>query len=223
MRKNSVHQSEMMNVTKAVIFDCDGVMFDTVKANTAYYNRVLHHFGQPEMTPVQFDFIQMHTVGESISFLFGDNESIQAAQAYRDLMGYEPFYDLMEIEPDLKPLLKKIGSQFITAIATNRSDTIGRVLEVHGLDGYFDLVVSSLDVPRPKPYPDPLLKVTDYFNIGPHQAIYIGDSELDQQATQAAGMPLIAYRNRSLTAAAHIDRLNELELLLDSEQTLFSG
>ena len=223
MRKNSVHQSEMMNVTKAVIFDCDGVMFDTVKANTAYYNRVLHHFGQPEMTPAQFDFIQMHTVGESISFLFGDNESIQAAHAYRNMMGYEPFYNLMEIEPDLKPLLKKIGSRFKIAIATNRSDTIGRVLEVHGLDGYFDLVISSLDVPRPKPHPDPLLKVIDYFNIGPHQAIYIGDSELDQQAAQAAGMPLVAYRNRSLTADAHIDRLNELETLLDSEQSLFSG
>lgn len=223
MRKNSVHQSEMMNVIKAVIFDCDGVMFDTVKANTAYYNRVLRHFGQPEMTPAQFDFIQMHTVGESISFLFGDNESIQAAHAYRNMMGYEPFYNLMEIEPDLKPLLKKIGSRFKIAIATNRSDTIGRVLEVHGLDGYFDLVISSLDVPRPKPHPDPLLKVTDYFNIGPHQAIYIGDSELDQQAAQAAGMPLVAYRNRSLTADAHIDRLNELEALLDSEQSLFSG
>ena len=213
----------MMNVTKAVIFDCDGVMFDTVKANTAYYNRVLRYFGQPEMTPVQFNFIQMHTVGESISFLFGNNESIQAAHAYRDMMGYEPFYDLMEIEPDLKPLLKKIGSRFKIAIATNRSDTIGRVLEVHGLDGYFDLVISSLDVPRPKPHPDPLLKVTDHFNIGPHQAIYIGDSELDQQAAQAAGMPLVAYRNRSLTADAHIDRLNELETLLDSEQSLFYG
>jgi len=212
-----------MNMTKAVIFDCDGVMFDTVKANTAYYNRVLRHFGKPEMTPAQFYFIQMHTVGESISFLFGDNQSIQAAHVYRDMMGYEPFYDLMEIEPDLKPLIKKIGSRFNTAIATNRSDTIGRVLEVHGLEGYFDLVVSSLDVLRPKPYPDPLLKVTDYFNIEPHQAIYIGDSDLDQQAAQAAGMPLVAYRNRSLRADAHIDRLNELETLLGSEQSLFSG
>ena len=210
-------------MTKAVIFDCDGVMFDTVKANTAYYNRVLHHFGKPELTPAQFDFIQMHTVGESISFLFGDNKSIQAAQSYRNRMGYEPFYSLMDIEPHLKPLLKKIGPRFKIAIATNRSDTIGRVLEVHGLDGYFDLVVSALDVARPKPHPDPLLKVTDYFNIRPHQAVYVGDSKLDQQAAQAAGMPLVAYQNRLLTAVAHIDRLNELEALLDSEQSFFSA
>ena len=210
--------SETKKMIKAVIFDCDGVMFDTVKANTEYYNRILRHFGKSEMTPVQFDFIQMHTVTESISFLFKDADSIRAAQAYRNKMGYGPFYQLMEIEPDLKPLLKNIGPRFKTAIATNRSDTIGRVLEVHGLNGYFDLVVSSLDVPRPKPHPDPLLKVTGHFNIEPHQAIYIGDSELDQQAAEAAGMPLVAYQNRTLTAVAHIDRLNEVETLIVSRQ-----
>ena len=203
---------------QAVIFDCDGVMFDTVKANTAYYNRLLTHFGQPEMTSAQFEFIQMHTVGESIAFLFGDDASIQAATAYRDSLGYEPFYQLMEIKPGLKPLLKKLQPRFKVAIATNRSDTIGRVLEVHGLKDDFELVVSALDVPRPKPYPDPLLKVTDYFNIQPRQAIYIGDSKLDEQAARAAGMPLVAYRNPSLAADAHIEHLMEMVALLDASQ-----
>lgn len=211
-----------MNKTRAVIFDCDGVMFDTVKANTAYYNRLLQHFGKPDMVPAQFEYIQMHTVGESIRFLFGDADAIQAAQSYRDAMGYEPFYHLMEIEPDLKPLLDTIRPRFITAIATNRSDTIGRVLEVHGLQGYFDLVVSSLDVAHPKPHPDPLLKVIDHFNLKPRQAIYIGDSALDEQAAQSACIPLVAYGNQSLAAEAHIDRLGELEALLDSDQSLFS-
>lgn len=216
---NNPSRFRMKNVTKAVIFDCDGVMFDTVRANTAYYNRLLTHFGKSDMTPAQFEYIQMHTVGESIAFLFGNDDLTQQAQEYRDTIGYEPFYPLMEIEPDLKPLLKKLRPQFITAIATNRSDTIGRVLEVHGLEGYFDLVISSLDVPRPKPHPDPLLKVTDHFNIKPHQAIYIGDTRLDQEAAHAAGMPLIAYRNRSMAANAHIDRLNQLLPLLDSGQS----
>ncbi len=202
---------------QAVIFDCDGVMFDTIKANTAYYNRLLTHFGHPEMTPVQFEFIQMHTVGESIAFLFEDDAAIRAAKVYRDSLGYEPFYQLMEIEPDLKPLLKKIQPRYKVAIATNRSDTIGRVLEAHDLEDDFELVVSALDVLRPKPYPDPLLKVIDHFNLRPHQAIYIGDSKLDEQAARAAGIPLVAYRNRSLTADAHIDRLMEVVALLDSE------
>jgi HAD superfamily hydrolase (TIGR01549 family) len=203
---------------QAVIFDCDGVMFDTVNANTAYYNRILTHFCRPEMTPAQFEFIQMQTVGESIAFLFEDKATIHAAERYRDSVGYEPFFRLMEIEPDLKPLLKRIRPRFRVAIATNRSDTIGRVLAVHGLADDFELVVSALDVDRPKPYPDPLLKVTEQFSIEPHQAIYIGDSRLDEQAARAAGMPLVAYRNRSLTADAHIGRLMEVAALLDSER-----
>jgi HAD superfamily hydrolase (TIGR01509 family) len=203
---------------QAVIFDCDGVMFDTIKANTAYYNRMLAHFGRPEMTRAQFDFVQMHTVGQSIAFLFEDDAAIRAAETYRDSVGYDPFYRLMEIEPDLRPLLKIIRPRFRVAIATNRSDTIDRVLSVHGLKDDFELVISALDVRRPKPYPDPLLKITEYFNLKPDQAIYIGDSKLDEQAARAAGMPLVAYRNRSLTADAHIDRLMELAALLEPGQ-----
>ena len=39
---------------RAVAFDCDGVMFDTARANRAYYNRVLAHFGRPPMNEEQF-------------------------------------------------------------------------------------------------------------------------------------------------------------------------
>ena len=36
----------MKNI-KVVAFDCDGVMFDTTKANIAYYNQILDHFDRP--------------------------------------------------------------------------------------------------------------------------------------------------------------------------------
>jgi HAD superfamily hydrolase (TIGR01549 family) len=207
---------------QAVIFDCDGVMFDTIKANTAYYNHLLTHFDHPEMTPAQFEFVQMHTVEKSLAFLFEDKDSIRAADAYRVSVGYEPYYGLMEIEPDLRALLNIIRPRFKVAIATNRSDTIGRILEVHGLEDDFEVVVSALDVPQPKPYPDPLIKVTDYFNIKPHEAVYIGDSTLDEQAARAAGMPIVAYRNSSLAADAHIDHLMELVVLLESGKLFVS-
>jgi len=207
---------------QVVIFDCDGAMFDTIKANTAYYNHLLAHFDHPEMTPVQFEYIHMHTVAKSLAFLFEDENSIRAVDAYRVSVGYEPYYDLMEIEPDLRSLLKIIRSRFKVGIATNRSDTIGRILEVHGLEDDFEVVVSALDVPHPKPHPDPLLKVTEYFNIKPHQAVYIGDSTLDEQAARAAGMPIVAYRNRSLAADAHIDHLMEMVALLESGKLFVS-
>ncbi len=42
----------MKNI-EVVAFDCDGVMFDTINANMAYYNKILEHFGRPAMTPQQ--------------------------------------------------------------------------------------------------------------------------------------------------------------------------
>ncbi len=54
---------------KAVIFDCDGVMFDTTDANAAYYNRILAHFNRPVLTPEQFAYCHMHTVDNALRYL----------------------------------------------------------------------------------------------------------------------------------------------------------
>ncbi len=205
----------MKNI-KVVAFDCDGVMFDTKDANTAYYNRILNHFGRPDMTPEQSVFSQMHTVDKSISFLFhNDGKAIKTAQAFRKKMRYFSFIPYMKIEPFLIPLLKKLKHICNTAVATNRTDTMNSVITEHGLEGYFDLVVSALDVKYPKPHPEQLLKIMNYFNIKSHQALYIGDSELDEQAAAKAGVPLIAYKNPSLSADFHIESLKEVENILE--------
>ncbi|MBU0986269.1 MAG: HAD family hydrolase [Proteobacteria bacterium] len=203
-----------MRDIKVVAFDCDGVMFDTVKANTAYYNQILKHFGRPAMTAEQIAYSHMHTADQSIAKLFEDEKSIQAAQAFRKKMSYLPFIDDMVIAPDLKPLIQRLRPRYKTAVATNRSDTMDRVITEHNLEGYFDLVVSACDVKRPKPYPDPLLKILEFFKIDAGNLIYIGDSQLDEEAARAAGVIFIAYQNTALSAALHITRLNEIENIL---------
>jgi HAD superfamily hydrolase (TIGR01509 family) len=202
----------MKNI-KVVAFDCDGVMFDTKKANTAYYNSILAHLGKPGMTPEQFEFAHMHTVQESLAYLF-DEKELDAANAYRKRMTYAPFIKAMEIEPYLKPLLGKLRPDYKTAIATNRTDTMSRVLSEFGLEGSFDLVVTALDVAHPKPHPEELLKIISYFEIESSQLIYVGDSALDQLAASAAGVPFVAYDNQSLEAAFHITGLKEMEKIV---------
>jgi phosphoglycolate phosphatase len=152
-------------ITKVVAFDCDGVMFDSTESNKAYYNQVLAHFGKPELTAEQFAFTHMHTADDSMAYLFRDDERLQEAQAYRRQMTYMPFIRHMEMEPHLKPLLIRLRNLYRTAIASNRTDTMTKVLEVHGLENDFDFVVSALDVRRPKPYPDQLFKIMDYFKV----------------------------------------------------------
>jgi len=204
----------VMNNIKVVAFDCDGVMFDTVKANTAYYNKILNHFSKPDMTSEEFTYSYMHTADEAIAKLFGNKKSFEAAQAFRKRMSYIPFLKYMEMEPHLKPLIKRLRPKYKTAVATNRTDTMKRVLIEHDLEEYFDLVVSALDVENPKPSPDQLIKILEHFNIQPDQLIYIGDSRLDEIAAKAAGISLIAYKNSSLDADFYIDSLKKLENIL---------
>lgn len=203
-----------MKKIKVVAFDCDGVMFDSTMANKAYYNHILSHFNTPDLTEEQFAFCHMHTADESIAYIFKDKTEFEHAQTYRKSLSYRQFISYMKIEPHLISLLKKLRLNYQTAVATNRTDTMESVLEKHNLKDLFDLVVCALDVKFPKPHPEPLNKVIDHFKIKPDQMIYIGDSELDQIASNAAGIPFIACNNQKLNATHHITSLKELETIL---------
>lgn len=204
---------------KAVAFDCDGVLFDTEQANRAYYSSILEHFGHPAMTDEQFAFVHMHTVGESLAYLFPDEKTLAAAHGFRKGMDYRQYLRYLTMEPHLISLLENLRPKFKTAIATNRTDTMSRLLAEFNLDGHFDLVVTASNVARPKPHPDVLLKILDYFDLPPRQVLYIGDSRLDELAARAAAIPLVAYRNPKLSADYYINGLNEIQGLLEGEET----
>jgi HAD superfamily hydrolase (TIGR01549 family) len=204
-----------MEYVRVVIFDCDGVMFDSRRANEAYYNHILTHFGRPQMTSEQSDYVHIHTAEQSVVYLFNNDPKLKDALAYWRRMSYSPFISLMETEPYLKAFLEYLRPTYKTAISTNRSDTMGPVLAEHGLEGYFDLVVSCLDVRHPKPDPESLIKIVDHFGLTPREAIYIGDSEIDESAARAARIPLVAYKNPVLSAAYHVTHFKEIEELLE--------
>jgi len=204
-----------MRHVKAVTFDCDGVMFDTAQANRYYYSHILQHFGRPAVTEKQFAFVHMHTVEESMAFLFPGETDLAEAHEFRKTMDYGQYLKYLTVEPHLVSLLEKLRPQIKTSIATNRTDTMNRLLASFNLDRHFDLVVTSSDVLHPKPHPEALLKVLKYFDLEPFQTIYIGDSQVDEMAARAAAIPLVAYRNRELSAEYHIDTLKELEELLN--------
>jgi HAD superfamily hydrolase (TIGR01509 family) len=200
---------------KVVAFDCDGVMFDSQEANRAYYDHILNHFQLPAMTPEQLDYVHMHTVDEALAHLIQDPSTCAAAHAYRQQLGYLPFLKYMQMEPGLVPLLEQLRPRFKTAVATNRTDTMAHVLTENRIDHLFDLVVCALDVEFPKPHPEPLVKVVNHFGVSPADVIYVGDSQVDQIAAEAAGIPFVAFDNPDLTADYHIGRLSEITGLLN--------
>jgi phosphoglycolate phosphatase-like HAD superfamily hydrolase len=198
------------NHNAAVIFDCDGVMFDSRDANINFYNHLLDHFGLPPMKEDDIAYVHMHTADSSVRHIFRGTAFLEEALRYRFDVDYTPFIRDMILEPGLKELLTRLRPCYMLAVATNRSNTIVPVLEAHELTGFFDAVVSSLDVARPKPDPECLFKITGLFGISPEKAIYVGDSEIDYVCSRAAGVPFVSFRNRVLDADYHVDKLLDI-------------
>ena len=203
----------MYNI-KVVTFDCDGVLFDTKDVNRMYYNKVLKYMGMPPLTQEQTDYAHIQTANAVLRFFFKDEKSYNKAEAFRTSMDYTPFIKYMTIEPYLKTLLKKLKPKYKLAIATNRTNTMPTVLREFKLEKYFDYVICALDVKNPKPAPEQLYKIINFFKVEPSQIIYIGDAETDEQASYAAKIPFVAYNNKNLKADFYIKGLEELTEIL---------
>lgn len=194
----------------ALIFDCDGVMFDSRQANINFYNHILDHFGLPPMTGDKIDFVHTHTADDSISYIFQGTDYASRAREFRLGIDYSPFIKDMVMEEGLRELLMRLKPIFGLAVATSRSNTIGNVLQSFGLDEFFDIVISSLDVASPKPHPESLFRIMDFFGIGPGDSLYVGDSMVDYRTARAAGVKFISFKNPALDADYHADSMGEI-------------
>ena len=195
---------------KAVIFDCDGVILDSRTANAHFYNQFLLHFNKELLTEEQLDYVHSHTLQDSLEYLFQDEKLVQEARDLWDEMDYKPLIDLLTLQPGLLACLKQLRSRYRTAIATSRTRTMNQVMAKFGLNTYFELVVTSLDVLHPKPHPESLNKILSHFHLTPQEACYIGDSDVDRKTSQSAGVLFIAYNNEELEAAHHLSHFDEL-------------
>ena len=205
---------EKENRISAVVFDCDGVMFDSKRANVNFYNHMLEHFGLPLMDEEEIAFVHMATGTDAVKHIFRKTEFFEEAERYRLQMKYSPFIEDMIIEPGLKKLLGHLKTEYRLGIATNRSNTIGEVLEHNGLTDFFEIVVSSLDVKHPKPHPESLLKILDFFGLHRTEVAYIGDSSVDYETAEAAKVPFIAFRDNTLKTPYQVESMDEIEAVL---------
>jgi len=203
-----------MTSLKLVVFDCDGVMFDSKNANRVYYNHVREAFGRPPMDEEELEYVHMHHVMDSIRHLFRHYPAeIARAEAYRQSLDYTPYLQYMRMEPDLLEFLDFLRPACKTAISTNRTSTMGPVLRMFKLADRFDKVVTAFDVARPKPDPEALEQILAHFGLKVDEAVYIGDSMVDREHTAALGMRLIAFKNLDLPAEYHVQSFMEITRL----------
>ena len=197
---------------KLVIFDCDGVMFDSKFANQTYYNHLLQHFGYPVMDDEELEFVHIHNVNESTRHIFRHypDQSLPDVDQFRQETGYAPFLKYMKMEEDLIQFLDICAPRYQLAISTNRTNTMEPILDIFKLKHYFVKVMTAENARRPKPAPDALLEILDHCKCEADEAIYIGDSIIDREHSAGCGMRLIGFRNEKLSAEYHVTSFMEI-------------
>jgi phosphoglycolate phosphatase len=200
---------------RLVIFDCDGVLFDSEPANLAFYREVLRLAEAPPM-PESAE-AAYHSLASSQLFqkLFGDQPELLArVQGVARNTDYAPYFPRMQPKPLLRETLAELRTRYSTAMATNRGQTTQGVIDFFELREFFDLAVGVLDVAKPKPHPDMLLHCIDHFDVAARDAVYVGDQPTDHQAAEAAGMHFIGMGPMCGVTPVSAQRFEEIPALV---------
>lgn len=180
-----------------VIFDMDGLMFDTENVTFRAYMEIGKERGivTNRQQYVQILGLKQEDIEKIYRGFFGEDFDAakfycDVAQRKLDILGREG----IPIKPGLLELLEELEKRNIKrAVASGSSiDTIEGYLVQSGLTEKFDMVLSSQSVKRGKPAPDVFLKVCEKMKVEPGHALVLEDSINGVQAAVAGGIKVIA-------------------------------
>ncbi|MCX8023329.1 MAG: HAD family hydrolase [Syntrophorhabdaceae bacterium] len=206
-----------------VIYDCDGVLFDSLEANSRLYNHIATSMGRAPLTGEEVYYCHTHTVHESIRYMFRGDEELgnKALNFLKQNVDMVQFISYLKMEPNLMEVLQILKERGIKrAICTNRTTTMGPIMERFGLRPFFDVVVTALDTSKPKPDPESVSIIIQKLNVEKDRVLYIGDSEVDMETAGSSGVRFIAYKNPSLKADGYIDDHLSLLTFLSNGKSL---
>ena len=205
---------------KCVIYDCDGVLFDSFEANTKLYNDLCARVGRVPLGENEMQYVHSHTVYEAVRFIFGKGDGLEK-QALDSLktVDWRDYIAYLKMEPHLFQALEKLKEKgILRAINTNRTTSMKHVMETFNLWPYFDMVVTALDVKNPKPHPESIEKIIAALGLKKEEAVFVGDSDVDKETAESAGVTFIAYKNREIANDLLIgDHLDLLRLISDGK------
>ena len=199
---------------RCVIYDCDGVLFDSLEANTKLYNDLCSMVGRGPLMEEEIQYVHTHTVFEAIHFIFGREENVEkkALESLKqvDLRNYIVY---LKMEPHLFQTLGKLKEKgMLRVVNTNRTTSMPYIMERFNLWPYFEMVVTALDVKNPKPHPESIEKIIEAFKLKKEEAVFVGDSDVDKQTAESSGVRFVAYKNREIANDLFIE--DHLDLLV---------
>lgn len=188
--------------TRCVIYDCDGVLFDSLEANRALYNHIAVSMGRGAITEDELACCHTSTVRESIHCLFKDDPEGEARglQFLSDEIDFRDYIPYLRMEPHVLETIAALKERdLLTAICTNRTTSMPHLMERFQLGPYFDMVITALDVERPKPHPESVERILAGLRVAPGETLYVGDSEVDMKTAQAADVRFVSYKNDAIS------------------------
>lgn len=208
-----------------VLFDLDGTLLDTARDLANAMNHTLAQYRHP---PVEFDAFRLHVptgTAAMIKHSFGITPQHSDFKPIRET--FINYYRAHIAEqtvffPKMETVLDRLDeAQLPWGIVTSKPmDLTAPLLEHFGLGKRASCIVAGDSIQHPKPHPEPLLHACQLIQIHPRHCVYVGDAEVDAQASRGAGMRslivLHGYRPASSDPAAwRADRLIEspLEIL----------
>ncbi len=206
----------------AIIWDMDGTLLDTLDDLTDSVNFALAAFSQPLRTREEIRAFIGNGVARLLELsVAGGRENPQFTEIFSV---FQNRYDRSCNEKTrpyagLDTLLAELNRRgFRMAIVSNKVDSALKELAELYFKGLMEQVLGDTEGARRKPHPDKLLKVLETMDVAKDRAVYIGDTEVDLQTAENAGVDCICvgwgYRDRPalLEAGAKliIDKPEEL-------------
>ena len=208
---------------KAVLFDMDGTVLDTLGDLAAAVNHTLREFSMPERSIAEVAaalsngaaYLIAHTVPAGTPKELTDK--VLAAYA----LYYDAHCDILTGPYDgIVPLMEKLRDKGVKlAVISNKQDTAVKPLAEKYFPGLLEIAVGESAEVRRKPNPDAVLAALRHIGVEREDAIYVGDTEVDLQTARNAGMECASvdwgFRTREQLVeigAEHIfDTVQELE------------
>ncbi len=197
---------------KAVVFDMDGVIVDTVEAWRSTFNLTLKHFRKRLVIPEE-DFKNKVFGVDSGAFFKSIGCKEWAQMRMFNYSNFTRFKDKVTLDENAIFVLKRIRSSGLkTALVTSSPRSIvNALLEHYKLTQFFDTTITGDEVPAKKPDPSGILKACSLLGVSPKDAMYVGDTNSDILAAKAAGIPLAM-----LSTTIGIDAIHDVQHKLNS-------
>ena len=184
---------------KAVLFDMDGVLFDSMPNHAYAWSHAMTEYGL-QMTREEVYMNEGRTGSGTINMLAQRFWGRDATEEEKQLI-YEAKSKVFNSLPEAKPMpgaletlqaVKTKGLKIVLVTGSAQTSLLEKLERSY--PGFFhqELMVTGFDVKLGKPYPEPYLKGLQKAGIKPEEGIVVENAPLGVQAGHAAGIFTIA-------------------------------